>query len=134
MIRLGYIVVTRQYLDIQGAELERVARSLAATVAFANPFSIPTGPTALPAPGYTFLLGGVYGLLGNTVAAEAGKQLLSALVSAATDALLPFVSVACSFAQNIGIWAGLVGALLPFRLINETKGNVTWKRRIPRRS
>ena len=124
MIRLGYIVVTRQYLDIQGAELERVARSLAATVAFANPFSIPTGPTAHPAPGYTFLLGGVYALLGNTVAAEACKQVLAALVSAATYALLPFVAVACGFAQNIGIWAGLVGALLPFRLINETKGNV----------
>lgn len=123
-IRLGFVFATRQYLDIQGAELERAARSLAEQHVFGNPFAIPTGPTAHPAPAYAILLAGVYALFGNTVAAEAVKQAFSSLAASLEYALLPAVAVSFGMRPCTGVAAGLIGALVPFRLLTETKGNV----------
>jgi len=91
---------------------------------FGNPFAIPTGATAHPAPAYPFLLAGIYALFGNTVAAEAVKQALASMAAALEYALLPAVAVSFGMRPWAGAAAGLFGALVPFRLLTETRGNV----------
>src|SRR3984893_9706865 len=47
-----------------GWETGRVARSIATGHGFSSPYSEPTGPTALIAPVYTYLLAGVFQIFG----------------------------------------------------------------------
>lgn len=122
LTRLTYVHLWRTYLIFDGAEVERVAQTFAATGQLADPFLIPTGPTAIVAPVYPFLLGCVYAVFGS---GEGGHLAQSALAATATSlqlALLPSLAVALGWRQTSGIIAGILGAVLPLRLWIETKG------------
>lgn len=117
--RATYIFATASYLDVESAELVRVARALATQGTYADPFG-PTGPTAHVSPLYPVLLSGVYRLAGSSP--QLWQELFAIALTSAGLALLPLVSVAGGMGQASGVLAGAIGAILPLRLWVETKG------------
>ena len=97
------------------SEMENIARSLALHGTFADPYLLPTGPTAHTAPGYPILLGLIFLLFGTGVAGEAVSRIASAIVSSIQYALLPRVSTALGLPRFTGAVAGLLAALAPYK-------------------
>ena len=97
------------------SEMENIARSLALHGTFADPYLLPTGPTAHTAPAYPILLGLIFLLFGTGVAGEAASRIVSAMVSSVQYALLPRVSTALGLPRFTGAVAGLLAALAPYK-------------------
>ena len=92
-----------------GAETVRVARSLAARGAFADPFAVmPTGPTAHLAPVYPFLYSLVLRLFGTGYAALRIAWTLNVACFALQMSLLPVLS--CRL--RLGVFPGVLAAAL----------------------
>ena len=93
-------------------ELSAIAISLMKTGQFADPYMIPTGPTAHLPPVYPFLFGLVYKLFGLT--STAGYISMSIMVVSASVlyASLPWISKRLEIAAQAGVIGGLGGALL----------------------
>jgi hypothetical protein len=105
-----------------------IARSLATTGSFANPFPTPTGYTAHIAPLYPTLVAGIYATWGETPRAEAIRIGTSIAAAAALYAALPYVSSALGIGLWPGILAGAGGALFPLHYHYECEGafEATW--------
>ncbi len=71
-----------------GAEWENIARNLASTGEFANPYPSPTGPTAHSPPAYPFLLSLVFRAVGTGPEGRLGCLILNAVFHV-DPALLP---------------------------------------------
>ena len=104
-----------------GAEVMRVSLSLAHTGDFSDPFfSLPTGPTAHPAPAYVFVYAAVARLFGEGLA---GARILWALnigFLALQLALLPVLSKRLGLGVLPGVLAAAFGALFqPYRVLPE---------------
>jgi hypothetical protein len=97
------------------SEMENIARSLALHGTFADPYILPTGPTAHTAPGYPILLGLIFLLFGTGVGGEIASRILSALAASVQYALLPRVSMALGLPRFTGAVAGLLAALAPYK-------------------
>ena len=97
-----------------GFEMGRVARSITSGQGFSSPYPEPTGPTALVAPAYPYLLAGVFRLFGVYTAASALAILtLNNLFSALT--CLPVFHVArLVFGHRAAHWAGWAWAFFPY--------------------
>jgi hypothetical protein len=100
-------------------EMELIGRSLAENNTFANPYKIPTGPTAHGALIYPLLLSLIFRVWGYGVAARLALLVLSAAVSSLQYALLPAVASGCGLPRRFAVVAGLFGALVPLRLFTE---------------
>ncbi len=121
-LRFILVLTSRQYLDLQRFELERVAISLATSGVFGNPYALPTGPTAHVAPGYVLVLAAIFRIFGAGTAAELIKQTLACAISALGYAFTPIAAVALGISPAVGTAAALAGAALPFRQ-TETLGD-----------
>jgi hypothetical protein len=121
-IRLVTSLTTLGYID-QQYETVRVALSLAHHGTFADPFRLPTGPTAHVAPAFPAILGAVYKIFGDGMAGDTTKRILGCIVGALSYAFLPAVGRACAFRPAIGIAAGLFGAVFPLNRHEEISGN-----------
>lgn len=97
------------------SEMENIARSLALHGTFADPYLLPTGPTAHTAPAYPILLGLIFLLFGTGYAGEVASRIVSAIVSSVQYALLPRVSTALRLPRFTGAAAGMLAALAPYR-------------------
>lgn len=97
------------------SEMENIARSLALHGSFADPYLLPTGPTAHTAPGYPIVLGLIFLLFGTGAAGETMSRIASAIVSSIQYALLPRVSTALGLPRFTGAVAGLLAALAPYK-------------------
>ena len=97
------------------SEMENIARSLALHGTFANPYLLPTGPTAHTAPGYPLVLGLIFLLFGTGVAGEIVSRIASAIVASIQYALLPRVSTALGLPRFTGAVAGMLAALAPYK-------------------
>lgn len=88
-------------------ELDAIAISLATRGAFADPFVVPTGPTAHLPPIPPLLFAGVLRLFGLTVTAGVVAWLIGSVAQSAIWGLLPWIG------ERVGLgWrAGLAGAL-----------------------
>jgi hypothetical protein len=93
-------------------EVEAVAVSLATRGTFADPYAIPTGPTAHTPPVWPVLVSLVYRAMGLTTAAGYAAWILGILVYATLFALLPWVAARLGLRARAGFLAGLGGALL----------------------
>ena len=93
-------------------EAEAVAMSLATNGTFADPYAIPTGPTAYVAPAWPFLVSLVYRTIGITPAAGYVVWLIGIAFSAATCALLPWAAWQLGMSARAGLLAGFSGALM----------------------
>ncbi len=126
-VRLTLIFGFHHY-EIGHPEPIRIAMSLAADGSFANPYKIPTGPTAHAAPLYPALIAPIYAAWGNTVRADLARLALNALAASVEYALLPLVAGALGLGVWTGIVAGVGGALIPLHLWPECMGDfeTTW--------
>jgi hypothetical protein len=122
-IRVTGVLVTHQYRDLERFELERVAISLASGDGFANPYAIPTGPTAHVSPGYPLLLALIFKLFGTGQPAEMVKQVLACAITAVQCTLMPVVARRIGFGWRVGMMAGWMAALLPVKFKTETMGD-----------
>lgn len=103
-------------------EVEKVAVSVAETGVFGNPYKIPTGPTAQAAPFYPYLVALVFKLVGYGLGARLVLLLISAVAVSMQYTLLPWLAARCGIPAYVGGVAGLMGALIPVRLITELNG------------
>ena len=96
-------------------ELQAVAVSLAENGTFADPYALPTGPTAHLPPVMPAILGLIYRLFGMTLMAGYVGWLFRIATSAVMDAMLPFVAGRLGVGRPAGLVAGLASALIPTR-------------------
>jgi hypothetical protein len=94
-------------------EITAVAISLYERGAFADPYCLPTGPTAHMPPFSPALLALVYRLLGPTLVAGYATWLILIAFHGAMYGMLPWLGVRLGLGPRPGLAAGLVGALLP---------------------
>jgi len=126
-IRLTLIFGFDEY-GIGRPEPIRIAISLARNGSFADPYALPTGPTAHSAPVYPALIAPFYAIWGNTRDADFARFTLNTLAASVEYALLPQVAIALGFGPWPGILAGLGGALVPLQFWAECLGDfeTTW--------
>jgi len=97
------------------SEVGRVAQRLLHAGEFADPYIVPTGPTAHPPPVYTGLLTIIYRAFGVSTTAAYVRAIVHIASEAALLALLPWVAFALGLGARAGIVAGLAGAVFPWR-------------------
>jgi hypothetical protein len=99
--------------DFNRSEPHRIAVNLAATRAFANPYSVPTGPTAHTGPLFPLLLAPFYYFWGNTRDADIARVAAGPFVGSIQYALLPMAADWIGLDAATGLLAGWAGALVP---------------------
>ncbi len=90
-----------------------MALSLMRTGQFADPYMIPTGPTAHPTPLWPALLAVIYHTFGITVTAGYMRALVAISSQSALFALLPWFARRLGVGTRAGILAGIAGSLIP---------------------
>lgn len=94
-------------------EVTAVAMSLYERGTFADPYCLPTGPTAHMPPFHPALLAGIYHLLGPTLAAGYATWLVLIACHGAMWGMLPWLAARLGLSPGAGLLAGVAGALLP---------------------
>lgn len=105
-----------------GGEIGRVALSLMRTGQFADPYMIPTGPTAHPTPLSPALLALIYHAFGITATAGYVRALVGIGSHSALYALLPWFARRLGLGTRAGIFAGVACALVPLQGLGEAIG------------
>ncbi len=109
----AFWVSSRENFYRLSGEMGRVALSLIRTGEFANPYMIPTGPTAHPTPLWPTLLALIYSTFGITATAGYMRALVAISSWSLTYALLPWFASRLGLGVRVGILAGIAGALIP---------------------
>ena len=120
--RLAIVVALGVYRTPLRVELQHIAMSVASGQGYANPYCLPTGPTAHNTPLYPLLLAGVFALLGSGQSGELGINILNALAVSAVYALLPLVALALRLPTRVGVTASMLGILAPVHYLVELRG------------
>lgn len=94
-------------------EVPAVAMALYERGEFADPYALPTGPTAHMPPFHPALLAGIYHLLGPTLAAGYVTWLVLIACHGAMWGMLPWLASRLGLSPGAGLLAGVAGALLP---------------------
>ena len=102
-------------------EMEKIARSLAIDNVFGNPYALPTGPSAHHAPIYPFLLSLIFRTFGYGPDAKFIQAFINIAFVAIQMSLLPYLSRIANLPLQVGVVAGMVGALVPLRVFKETR-------------
>ena len=92
-------------------ELNAIAISLMETGQFADPYMIPTGPTAHLPPVYPTIVSLIYRAFGLTPRAGYASMLFMILATSLIFASLPWISKKFGIVTQAGVIGGLVGAL-----------------------
>ena len=102
--------------DAFGGEVGRVARSIVTGHGFSSPYPLPTGPTAIIPPVYTYFVAGVFKLFGvYTAASDIVILTLNNLVSSLT-CLPVFLIARRVFGPSVAIWSGWIWAFFPYAI------------------
>ena len=127
-LRFGYILIAHTY-KIKGLEdnfafgweMGRIGRALAAGRGFADPFGLPTGPTAWEPPLYPYLIAGVFRIAGVYSNASALILLtINSFFSALTCIPIFLIARKC-FSERVGVWSAWMWAVLPFVMFYSTR-------------
>lgn len=121
-IRIGLVVYKGEYHEIYRRDESTVALAVLRGEGYANPYMVPTGPTAHYPPGHPAILIAIYKLFGTGITAEIVKHVWTCSVVSVLYALLPAAALALQLPAVAGIAAGLLGALLPLKYATETSG------------
>ncbi|MFH1109414.1 MAG: hypothetical protein V1790_09495 [Planctomycetota bacterium] len=100
----------------------RVALSLHETGRYADPYLVPSGPTAHPLPLNTFLVALLYKTFGFTLAAGYARCLLHVTIYCTMYALMPWLGERLGLRRRAGLIGGLAGALIPYQGSEEVVG------------
>jgi len=111
-VRLTLLFGFHRY-EFSRPEAVKIAISLAQHGAFADPYYIPTGPTAHTAPIYPALIAPFYALLGDSDRADLARFAFNAVIASVGYALLPLLAEALGIGWWTGMLAGLAGSLIP---------------------
>ena len=123
VFRLGCVVATDQIHQFPRKEMVKIAMAFAQKGELADPFSVPTGPSALAPPIYPIFLGTIFRVFGTGVAAEVVKCLLTSAVSALRCAMLPWLAVCLGLGLRTGMLAGWMSAFYIGALATDIKGD-----------
>jgi len=118
--RIAVLVVAGEQPTIHVSELELIGKSLALHGTFADPYAIPTGPTAHHAPVYPFLLSLIFRCVGFDAAAGYAVAAMNMTFACLQVALLPVLGKQVDL-PAVGLVAGLWGAVIPWRGIQEVQ-------------
>jgi 4-amino-4-deoxy-L-arabinose transferase-like glycosyltransferase len=99
-----------------GWETGRVARSIVNGEGFSSPYSVPTGPTALIPPVYTYLVAGVFKLFGIYSASSAVVLLTLNNLFSSFTCLPVFLIARKVFGLSVAAWAGWAWAVFPYSI------------------
>ena len=100
-------------------EEPRIAEALVTKGQFADPYVIPTGPTAHSTPFFPVLLAGIYKVLGFGYRGQFARCLLVISGYSLLFALYPTFASAFGFPFAGGLTAGFISALVPVRRSSE---------------
>jgi hypothetical protein len=114
-------VDTRWILPHTRFEIAAVAMSLYERGEFADPYCLPTGPTAHMPPFHPAMMAAVYHLLGPTLAAGYVICVIGIAFYGVMYGMLPWLAVKLGLGVRAGLVGGLAGALLP-RFPGEVEG------------
>ena len=103
-------------------EMERVARAWAETGQLANPYILPTGPTAHVLPVYPVVLGTIYRICGTGHAGQAAQGLFSAVLAALRCALILPLALFLGFDRASAALAAALGVLYIPAFATELRG------------
>lgn len=120
--RLALLWLTRSYLDPNPSEVVSIAKSLATDGQFANVFGPHSGPTAHTSPLYPLLLSGIFRVFGTDEAGQIAQETSNCMMASLLWCLMPIVSKVCRTDRQVGVLAGVGGAVLPINRVAETKG------------
>ena len=120
LLRLGLILLNHTYKfksvdnDFSfGFEMGRIGRAIASGRGFADPFTIPTGPTAWEPPLYPYLIAGVFRLTGIYTHSSAFILLsINSFFSALTSIPIFLIARKC-FREKVAVWTAWMWAVLP---------------------
>jgi hypothetical protein len=116
-------MVPREYLLApHHVEVEAVARSLESTGRYADPYGVPTGPTAHPTPIHTGVIALMYRLLGTGVSSAYARAIGGIVLIAVMYAMLPWLASRLGIGTGAGLIGGLTAALLPMYGVGEVLG------------
>jgi len=104
------------------SELGRVASTLALTGRYADPYLLPTGPTAHPVPLATGLVALIYRLFGFTLTAGFVRCFVSIAAYSLMYSMMPWVAGRCGMGATAGLIGGTAGALFPLWSAGEVVG------------
>lgn len=128
VLRFGYILIAHTY-KIKGLEdnfafgweMGRIGRAITNGRGFADPFGLPTGPTAWEPPLYPYLIAGVFRIAGVYSNASALILLtINSFFSALTCIPIFLVARKC-FSERVGVWSAWMWAVLPFVMFYSTR-------------
>ena len=119
-VRIALAWLTYGPNHVYDGEAERIAKTLATKGAFADPYAIPTGPTAHCGPFYPALLSILYMIFGTGAAGTLARVGLLILVNSISCAVLPAAAMALGLPLWCGVGAGLASALIPIHRTAET--------------
>lgn len=117
-VRFALLVHYRGDIDAVGEE-PRIAYALISKGEFADPYILPTGPTAHSTPFFPVLLAGIYKVFGTGFAGQFARGLLIIAGYALLYALYPTFASWFGFPFETGLFAGFIAALLPVRRSSE---------------
>ena len=120
VIRIAVLVLAGEHPAIRVSEQELIGKSLALHGTFADPYAIPTGPTAHHAPVYPFLLSLIFRCVGFGAAAAYAVVAMNMTFACLQVALLPVLGKQVNL-PAVGLVAGLWGAAIPWRGIQEVQ-------------
>jgi hypothetical protein len=92
-------------------EIEAIAHAVFTRGEFADPYALPTGPTAHVPPLYPIILSTIYRVFGLTLTAGVVAWMLGAAFYAAMYAILPSIGERFGVGRQAGIIAGCTGAV-----------------------
>jgi hypothetical protein len=125
LIRVLYITIVHTYRirpeedHLQfGWEMGRIARALATSFGYADPFTAHSGPTAWSPPLYPLLIAAIFKIFGIYTATSAWVLLvINSVFSAATSSVIYEIATRCfgptGRGKKIALWSGWLWALYP---------------------
>lgn len=128
ILRFGYILIAHTYkfkgLEDHfsfGWEMGRIGRAIATGRGFADPFGLPTGPTAWEPPLYPYLIAGVFRVAGVYTNTSALILLTLNSVFAALTCIPIFLIAKKCFSETVAVWSAWMWAILPFVMFYSTR-------------
>lgn len=122
-VRLAIALSSGRLYDLCLMETERVAVTLAREGRYADPFMVPTGPTAHVAPAYTLILALIFKLFGTGALGAAVKQIVTCAVAALRVSLVPLLAFQAGLGMRVALMTAALGVVWIFAPLVEVEGN-----------